>query len=422
MRKILVVEDSPMVMKIIKHVLSSAVLFECDYAESFAEAKSLTDQNSDYFAALVDLNLPDATDGEVVDHCLALDIPTVVLTASFDADKRSALLGKGIVDYVIKEGRFSYLYARGVVERLVKNQSIKVLVVDDSDTARKFVSNLLRLHMYQVLEASDGVQAIKMVVENPDLQLLITDFNMPRMDGCELVKNIRVKYEKSALVIIGLSSENESALSARFIKNGANDFLRKPFNHEEFFCRVTHNVEFLEHVQEIQETARRDDLTGLYNRHYFYGSGRALYGQAKVKGTSISMAIMDLDNFHEVNDLYGYDVGDQVIVAIAHELAGMIDKFLFARAGGKEFYLLLPGLSNEQAVAFVERVRQIVVAEPVMVGDHAIEFSLSAGVSTCNPAQDGKGFDLLIGRASSSLRRAKKAGGDLVFGEDEFDE
>ncbi len=421
MRKILVVEDSAMVMKVLKHVLSSATMFECDYAESFAEAKALTDQSTDYFAALVDLNLPDATNGEVVDHCLALNIPTVVLTATFDAEKRSALLGKGIVDYVIKEGRFSYLYARGVVERLVKNQNIKVLVVDDSDTARNFVANLLRLHMYQVLEAKDGVQAIKTVVENPDLQLLITDFNMPRMDGCELVKNIRVKYEKSALIIIGLSSENESALSARFIKNGANDFLRKPFNHEEFFCRITHNVEFLEHVQEIKETARRDDLTGLYNRHYFYGSGRALYGQAKVNSSVISMAILDLDNFHEVNDHYGYDVGDRVIVAIAHELAAMIDKFLFARAGGKEFYLLLPGLSNEQAVAYVERLRQIVVAEPVMVEDHAIEFSFSSGVSTCNPSHDGNGFDLLIGRASSALRRAKKAGGDLVFGEDETD-
>ena len=74
------------------------------------------------------------------------------------------------------------------------------------------------------------------MLANPDIKILITDYNMPRMDGFELVKTIRGKYEKTDLVIIGLSSDEDGSLSARFIKNGANDFLRKPFNHEEFFC------------------------------------------------------------------------------------------------------------------------------------------------------------------------------------------
>ncbi|HRH79059.1 MAG TPA: response regulator, partial [Cellvibrionaceae bacterium] len=247
MKTILVVEDSPMVMKIIKHVMGQNPHYQAVFAERFAQAQDcITQIGSDLFAAVVDLNLPDAPDGEIVDYCLSRKIPTVVLTGSFDATRREKLLAKGVVDYVTKEGRFSYVYVSNLLVRLIKNAQVKVLVVDDSSTSRKFITQLLHLQHYQVLEAIDGVDAIKAVIEHPDIRLLITDYNMPRMDGFELVQNLRVKYEKTDLIIIGLSSENDGALSAKFIKNGANDFLRKPFNHEEFFCRVNHNIELLE--------------------------------------------------------------------------------------------------------------------------------------------------------------------------------
>lgn len=414
MQNILVVEDSPMVMKVLKHVLSGSTMFHCHYATSFAEARALVESETVFFAALVDLNLPDAPNGEVVDFTLQEKLPTIVLTGSFSEEKREKLLAKGIVDYVTKEGRFSYEYALGVLERLVKNQHIKVLVVDDSEIARKFVSTLLRLHLYQVFEAADGVQAIKIVLEHSDLKLLITDFNMPRMDGCELVKNIRLKYEKSDLVIIGLSSEQEGTLSARFIKNGANDFLQKPFNHEEFYCRVSHNVEFLELIEAIRDSALRDDLTGAYNRKYFYEYGEKVFSEAKSKNGAVSAAIIDLDDFHVINDEYGHDVGDKVMKAFASELNLLLERFTYARAGGKEFYVMMPGLSNEKAVAFLDKVRQILCSASLEADGHSIGVTFSAGVSSRSEGS----IDDLMSSASLCLRRAKEAGGDLVFGDD----
>ena len=242
MKKVLIVEDSSMVMRVIKHVVKQSSLFIPLYAESLAEAQAVINDEPDIFAAMVDLSLPDAPNGEIVDYTLGLKIPTIVLTGSFDTEKRDTLLSKGVVDYVTKEGRFSYIYACNLIYRLVKNEAIKVLVVDDSLTSRKIVVSLMRLHRYQVLEAHDGVDAIKVLLENPTIKMLITDYNMPRMDGFELVQNLRVKYVKSELVIIGISSEGDGHLTARFIKAGANDFIKKPFNHEEFFCRITHNV------------------------------------------------------------------------------------------------------------------------------------------------------------------------------------
>ncbi len=416
MRRVLVVEDSPMVMKVLKHVMSSSTLFDFVYATSFAEAQAACEAEAEpFFAGLVDLNLPDAPNGEVVDYVLSQNVPTIVLTGSFDVEKKDKLLAKGIVDYVTKEGRFSYEYALGVLGRLVKNQRIKVLVVDDSETARHFISQLLRLHLYQVLVASDGMQAIKLVVENPDLKLLITDFHMPRMDGCELVKNIRLKYEKTDLVIIGLSSDEGGTLSARFIKNGANDYLRKPFNHEEFFCRITHNVEFLELIESIRDAAHRDDVTGAYNRKYFYSESEKQVMDCQQKGGNFSVAVIDLDEFHHINDQYGHEVGDRVMRYVVEEFHQLLARFMFARASGQEFYVALSGLDNQRATAYIEKVRQILCATVFDVDGYNISVTFSAGVSSVETSS----IDALITAASVSLKRAKEAGGDLVFGDDE---
>jgi len=414
-KKIIVVEDSKIVTKIIRHILKTEPTIEASFAASFAEAKSLYESlKDDVFAALVDLNLPDAPDGEVVDFMLEKKVPTVVLTGSCDEERRDRLQSKGIVDYVNKEGRYSYKYAINLVHRLYANQAIKVLVVEDSDTSRGFIRQLLNRHLYQVLEARDGVEAIRVLLDNPDIKLLITDYNMPNMDGFELVQNIRYKYEKSDLIIIGLSAEGHKGLSAKFIKNGANDFLQKPFNHEEFHCRITHNVESLELIAQIRDAANRDYLTGAYNRRYFFDVGESLYAQAKESGTPLAAVVLDIDHFKNVNDTYGHDVGDKVLQRFSSVLSETMSRFLVARTGGEEFFALLPGLDNEKAMAFVDKVRTIVAATAIECGEENLYISFSGGV--CNQLCDT--LDEQLSTADTYLYRAKDAGRNMIIGDD----
>lgn len=416
MAKILVVEDSPIVTKIIRHVAQQSLDFEVFYADSFAAARQLVEQHRDgFFAALVDLNLPDAPDGEVVDYTLAEKIPTIVLTGSYDDEKREALLDKGIVDYVLKEGRYSYDYAVNLIKRLRKNTAIKVLVVEDSDTSRKFICSLLQRQLFQVLQASNGIEAIKVLIDNPDIKLLITDYNMPKMDGFELVKNIRDKYDKSDLIIIGLSAEGQGALSAKFIKHGANDFLQKPFYHEEFNCRVMHNVESLELIERISYAANCDHLTGAYNRRYFFKVGNELFNQAKKNASPLAAVVLDIDHFKRVNDTYGHDAGDAVLKVVADILKESLSRFLIARTGGEEFFALLPGLDNEKAISLVSKIRQIVSSTSVAVGDEDVFVTFSAGVTN----QNFDNIDEMINKADEFLYRAKEAGRNLVVGDDD---
>lgn len=415
-KQILVVEDSDMVAKVLRHIVQQNLVHEAVFASSLAEAKALCeDPDSAFFAAVVDLNLPDAPNGEIVDFTLGQKLPTIVLTGSYDEQRREQLFAKGIVDYVTKEGRYAYAKAINLITRLEKNQEIQVLVADDSDMSRKHLVNLLRRHLFQVVEARGGIEAVQVLLENPGIKLLITDYNMPRMDGFELVKNLRYKYDKTDLIMIGVSGESSEALSAKFIKHGANDFLRKPFHPEEFYCRIIHNIELLELMDQVTRSAQRDHLTGLYHRHHFFTLAREMYRAAGERANPLAAAVLNIDGFRAINVRHGNQGGDLVLQTIAHRLEGMLDRFLLGRAEGDNFYLLLPGLDNERAVALIGKVRQLIATEAIAIGDEAHHFSFSAGV-TCQygPGQGDYTVDDQFTHATKLLQLAKEAGGNMT--------
>lgn len=414
MLNILVVEDSPIVRKIINHVMLQYSNFKPTFTASLSETKSVLEERADdFFAALVDLSLPDAPDGEVVDLVLSFQLPSVVLTGSFNPDKRTQLLAKGVVDYVTKEGKFSYRYALDVINRLNKNRAFKVMVVDDSAMSRNVVVNMLRLHLFEVYDAEDGLEAVRTFVDHPEIKMIITDYNMPGMDGCELVKSLRQKYDKSDLILIGISSEDGGELSAQFIKNGANDFLRKPFHHEEFFCRINHNVELMELVESMKDSSMRDDQTGAYKLSYFRKKGEALFEKAFQDGSPLACGVIDLDDLSEIFSQYGPEAGDLVMTQASQLLIKAFSRFLFARAGGETFYILLPGLDNLKAVAFVEKVRELLGNTFIDIGTKEVSLSYSAGVSNAL----GNNLAELLDNATLALQRARDAGGDLVVGD-----
>jgi diguanylate cyclase (GGDEF)-like protein len=414
-KRILVVEDSPIVLKILKHLVKSELdlkLYEVDFVESMVEAKRAISERS-YFAALADLNLPDAPDGEVVEYILDKNIPCIVLTGSYSEDRREKLLLMGIVDYVVKESRFSYGYALKLIHRLSLNESIKVLVVEDSATARKYVKGLLEHHLFQVLEAENGVQALDIYENNPDIRLIITDYHMPEMDGFELVREIRGRTDKTDLAIIGLSSVEKGALSAKFIKNGANDFLQKPFFPEELHCRVIHNLESIELIQALHDAAHRDYLTNLYNRRHLFDSGEVLYQSAK-QGKPLALAVMDIDHFKSFNDNYGHEAGDAMLVNMGDLLTESFSRFLTARLGGEEFCVMLPGLTQAQAYTLMDQFRIKFEDEGVYVGDEFLQATVSVGVTSVL----GNTLDEMINTADELLYRAKEVGRNFVIGDD----
>jgi diguanylate cyclase (GGDEF)-like protein len=410
---VLIVEDSKLVLKILRHIASQSLSFDLVFAKSRDEALTQLAKKDDWLAAIVDLNLPDAPSGELVDDVLEMGIPTIVLTGSVDDEKRDSLTRRGIVDYVLKEGRYSYQYAVNLVNRLHRNQSIKVLVAEDSLVTRKFIVELLSRHLFQVVEAENGKQALDNILADDAIKILLTDYNMPEMDGFELIHELRHRHEKMDLVIVGLSSAGDKYLSAKFIKNGANDFLYKPFSHEEFFCRIMQDVESMERLDAMRHMAYSDPLTGIGNRRYFIEKARALLNQALDAQTPLSLAILDIDHFKHVNDDYGHDVGDEILISFAQTLSRSLGRFILARTGGEEFCVMMPGLTSDKAAQMLEVIREQVDNDFVSTAAGDVSYSFSGGVAQ-TPVDT---VEALMKEADVLLYRAKELGRNRVLSE-----
>ena len=250
---LLIVEDSPIQAKIIGQRFESVSAFKLLHAYSRAEAeRAVVKRGGEIFAAVVDLNLPDAPYGEIVDLCLGLGIPCIVLAASFDEALRRQFLDKRVADYFLKGSIDDLEPLVAAVQRLRANYNVQALVVDDSGIQRAIVKRLLAVQCIQSLEAEDGLAALEVLAANPDIRLVITDFEMPRMNGIDLVQEIRAKHKISSMAVIGLSSAGSGALTAKFLKNGANDFLTKPFEAEEFYWRVNQTLNILDVMAELR--------------------------------------------------------------------------------------------------------------------------------------------------------------------------
>jgi len=250
-RHVLVVEDSRVQAKIIAQHIALATPFSTIVAHSLAEATAaMTEQREAIFVAVLDRHLPDDPDGRIVPLAKSLGIPSVVMTASFSEEVRKELLAENVVDYFIKTMAEVEAMER-LIERLYKNQFVHALVVDDSKLFRSRLSSLLRNLNIAALEAEDGRQALDILQQHPDIRLVITDYNMPNLDGFGLIEEIRGSRAKDKLAVIGVSAEG-GAQTVKFLKVGANDFLVKPIEVEEFTCRVHQQLDMLEVLEKYR--------------------------------------------------------------------------------------------------------------------------------------------------------------------------
>lgn len=258
---ILIVEDSQVQAKIIRNQIVAMTAFDTRMVHNLGDCREFLRFNADQIGlAVVDLNLPDAPDGEAVEIVLSHHIPAVVLTATFNDDIRNKFIENRVSDYFFKGSIRDMDPMVHSLERLATNRCIKVLVVDDSKANLSYLKALLETQNFRHIHtALDGDEALEVLAEHPDIRLVITDYNMPRMDGFELTKRIRESYKKNQLAIIGVSAAGSGKLTALFLKNGANDFLTKPFEVEEFYWRVNQNIEMLEMFEEIVLCQEQND-------------------------------------------------------------------------------------------------------------------------------------------------------------------
>ncbi|HUH43487.1 MAG TPA: diguanylate cyclase [Sulfurimonas sp.] len=407
MEKILVVEDNKTLAKLIAKKINLELDFEVEVAYNFSEAKLFL-KRYEYFLTLVDLNLPDAPNGEIVDYVLGLKNRVIVLSGNIDKEFRSNMLKKNIIDYVNKGGIDDINFIINTISRLKKNQNHKVLVVEDSMIFRKQMQGMLENMFFKVITVAHGEEALGILESVSDISLVLTDYHMPVMDGLELTIAIRKKYTKNDLAIISMSNDLDDDTTALFLKNGANDYIKKPFSKEEFSCRINNSIEALENIQAITNHANRDFLTGLYNRRYFFEHMQPYFEAATADGQRFAIGIINIDHFKKVNDTFGHKVGDKVINTLADILRTYVDEDdILARFGGEEFCIVLKNRTPDEALSHFENLREKVQDTTISLDDEQkIQITISLGV-ILNPEDT---LNESISQADMLLYNAKQNG------------
>lgn len=355
-KNILLVEDDLMFAKLTIDKLEGELDSTVVWTKTLDETIQLLDaeDSNKYFVAVLDFVLPDAADGEIIDIVRKKDIPSIVFTSNINPKIRKFVWSKKVVDYILKDDTNSLNYLVSAVKKLLSNRYKKILLVDDSSFFRKAISELLDVQQYQLMVTTNAKQALDILNQHPDIKLVITDYNMPVMNGCQLCKTIRESHSKEDLAIIGISSEGDETMAARFIKSGANDFIiKQSFIREEFYCRVDQSIENIELINQIKLSAIKDFLTGLYNRRYFFEEGKRMIRSASENNRHLCCAILDIDYFKYFNDTFGHDVGDLLLKKLAEVLKSFINEdSLVARLGGEEFCMLIPSSYKKTVDSF----------------------------------------------------------------------
>lgn len=412
MERLLIIEDNKALAKAIAKKIELELGCEVDVAYAMSEAKLFL-KGYRYFLVLCDLNLPDAPNGEIVEYVLSTNNHVIVLSGNIDKTFRAAMLKKNIIDYVNKGGVNDINYILQTISRLQKNQNHTILVVDDSLMFRKQMQSMLENMFFKVITVAHGEEAMGILQTRSDISLVLTDYHMPVMNGLELTAEIRKLYSKNDLTVITISTDNEEDTTALFLKNGANDYIKKPFSKEEFSCRINNSIEALENIHTITNHANRDFLTGLYNRRYFFEAMQSYFTKALQESEKFAIAMVDIDHFKKINDTYGHDTGDRAINTIADVLrTSTSSNDMVARFGGEEFCVVLTNITPSKALEVFENLRAK-IGECSITATNGTTLSCTVSIGVLLSPEES--LEESINQADMLLYSAKQQGRNRVI-------
>lgn len=307
-------------------------------------------------------------------------------------------------------------------------QKPKVLVIDDMTANIKILHSLLR-DQYSVSFATTGQKGLALALsEGPDLALL--DISMPDMDGYEVCRRLKASLSTASIPVIFITSLSEEKDEAKGLALGAIDYITKPFSPAIVQARVRNHIELAQARKRLAEAhaqlaakneeldkknralevlSRTDLLTGLSNRRRLEETLQAELLRARRYGAPFSVVLLDVDRFKTINDRFGHQTGDAVLVRLAEILTREVrETDVAGRWGGEEFLVVCPECDLDCAAILARRLRERVAAHGFL---EAGQVTISLGVAAILPEDD---VQQVVSRADEALYRAKQNGRDRV--------
>jgi len=293
----------------------------------------------------------------------------------------------------------------------MKNNTI--LIVDDTITNLDILVDLL--DKYNVIEATSGKDALEIVSEDNQIDLILLDIMMPEMDGFEVCTILKSHSTTKDIPIIFITALTDEDNIEEAYDIGGIDYITKPFLPKELLAKVKRELKLQVLQNELKILVATDPMTKLYNRRYFTEISETILDLAKRDKKDLCIVMLDIDKFKLVNDTYGHKIGDDVIIRLAQNLQKHQRKSdIICRYGGEEFVILLPNTSIDGAKIVSENIRASIEDLTVKIDDNqSINFTVSMGVSQVHTNLE-QNIEPALKRADEALYEAKEIGRNRV--------
>lgn len=292
----------------------------------------------------------------------------------------------------------------------------EILIVDDSKVIRKAAAKMLG-NEYIVHEANDGSDGWDVLQQNAAISVVFTDMQMPVMNGMELLAKIRESDNEklASLPVIIITGQGDTEETKREVFDaGATDFVTKPFGSIDLISRAKAYAQLNRKVVELEKQSSHDKLTGLFNANSLEEQGDKALSFAIRHKLHISAVYVEIDDFQQLFLAHGKKVAQQIIVAVANRLGGVLrTEDVAARVGVARFAMLLPLTNTTHAKIVVDRVRESINKLVFDTGKEKLRVVMAAGVTSPVVDEEMKFADLMV-QSEVALKRALSKAGDKI--------
>jgi two-component system cell cycle response regulator len=294
--------------------------------------------------------------------------------------------------------------------------ALRLLLVEDEPVQRRVLERRLRKAGFVVDTAQDGEEALARILQE-NYQFLITDCDMPGMDGAALCRRVREANLPGYLYILLLTGHDSAADIVVGLDAGADDYIRKPANEAELLARLKAGGRIIELTRQVQLLSVTDSLVGTYNRRYLTDALALEIERSRRYGRPLAAVLTDLDLFKRINDEHGHQAGDEVLRCFVERIRASIRKNDWvARYGGEEFVIVLPETNLAEAMSTAERIRFQCASTPMVTSAGHLMVTASFGIATLegSPDMELETVATLLRRADVGLYRSKNKGRNRV--------
>ncbi len=300
---------------------------------------------------------------------------------------------------------------------------MKILIADDEKVSQLALKRTLEKEKYKTELCKNGKKAFELIKSDKDIRIVILNLDLPEMDGLSICREIRKLGMLRYIYIIVILSDNRKDLY-NTMEAGADDYITTPFENDFFIFKIKAGARIIEtedklykSQKELIRLVKEDSLTTLLNRRAFLDEAVKQLDRASRENQPVSAIMVDIDDFKSINELYGSEIGDRILVEFANRLRfGCRPYDIIGRHGGEEFFVLLPNVKVHNAGKIAKRLRSVLSKKYYDIHGRSIKCTASFGVSFILPdvGLKDRQIDILIKKTEVALHKAKSEGYDKI--------